>query len=74
MKRRNFFKKIAGVIAGLVIAPIVIEAKETQQADETGFFIAQRDENGLINWKNGDVNQKTSYFQKKHIPNQVFKI
>ena len=29
MKRRNFFKKIAGVIAGLVIAPFVIEAKES---------------------------------------------
>ena len=34
MKRRNFFKKIAGVIAGLVIAPFVIEAKETLQVGE----------------------------------------
>ena len=30
MKRRNFFKKIADTIAGLVIAPFVIEAKKTQ--------------------------------------------
>ena len=29
MERRNFFKKIAGVIAGLVIAPIVVKSQET---------------------------------------------
>ena len=30
MKRRNFFKKIAGAIAGLVVAPFVIKAKESE--------------------------------------------
>ena len=30
MKRRNFFKKIAGTIAGVVIAPFIIEAKENE--------------------------------------------
>ena len=35
----------------------VIEAKETPQVNETGFFVAQRDENGLVNsWKNGIPN------------------
>ena len=29
MKRRNFFKKIAGTIAGIVIAPIVVKSQET---------------------------------------------
>ena len=30
MKRRNFFKKMIGVITGIVITPIVIEAKESE--------------------------------------------
>ena len=35
MERRNFFKKIAGVIAGIVVAPFVIEAAKNEQS---GFY------------------------------------
>ena len=65
MKRRNFFKKIAGVIAGLVIAPFVIEAKETTgDINKPVFRTTMRNNNELRNWENGDVNE-----WKNGIPN-----
>ena len=46
MERRNFFKKIAGVIAGLVIAPFVIEAKE----DEIAGYVHEAEWEYVAHW------------------------
>ena len=56
MKRRNFFKKIAGVITGLVIAPFVIEAKETTgDVNKPIFHVTMRNNNELRNWENDEI-------------------
>ena len=53
MERRNFFKKMIGVIAGLVIVPFVIEAKETTgDVNKPIFNVTMRNNNELRSWEN----------------------
>ena len=77
MKRRNFFKKITGVIAGLVIAPFAIEAKETAgDVNKPIFRVTMRNNNELRKWKNGipegwcDISGNENHLYSKKLVNR----